>query len=617
MLAANKTKLLVLAGLAFLLYANTIPHQYALDDAVVITRNSYTKSGLAGIPKLLFQDSIAGFLQERETFHVPGGRYRPLSLISFAVEYQLFGLNPQLSHAINALLYAGTAILIFAMFASLFANSTSAPWWRCIPFLTALIFVAHPLHTDVVANIKGRDEILALAAGLGTVLLALQRRHAALVGLCFFAALLSKESAITFLAVVPLAMLCRGDDRAAIPRVMLPLAIAAVTFLVLRHIAIGDARPAPPELMNNPFLHASGGERLGSTFLTWAIYLRLLLFPHPLTADYYPYHVPLVGLGHPGAWLGLILALVVIICGVRNWKRSPRASFALLYITATFSIVSNLFFNLGAFMAERFFYAPSLGFCLLVAMLIARQTKQVAQIAIIAVVVLGSLKTLSRNTDWKNDLSLFAADSQTSANSAFSHFSYGVRLSQRAEPGDFELARTHLERAVEIHPEHSTAWQFLGSARYELGDKVGAIAAMQYLLTLNPKTFHAHINLGLWKLPDYAQAIPHLRTAHNLRPDDRDANFHLGLALLQQGNADGSALPYLESAVRIDPSFVDGHRRLGAAHFMAGDQRAAAATLEKALALQADPVTAKTLILIYDQLGDSRADALRSRFGSQ
>ena len=238
MLAANKTKLLVLAGLALLLYANTIPHQYALDDAVVITRNSHTKSGLAGIPKLLFQDSIAGFLQERETFHVPGGRYRPLSLITLAVEHQLFGLSPHLSHAINALLYAGTAVLIFAMFASLFANSAAAPWWRCLPFLTALIFVVHPLHTDVVANIKGRDEILALAGGLGTVLLALQHRHVALVGLCFFAALLSKESAITFLAVVPLALLCRGDDKAVISRSMLPLVIAAVAFLILRHITL-------------------------------------------------------------------------------------------------------------------------------------------------------------------------------------------------------------------------------------------------------------------------------------------------------------------------------------------------------------------------------------------
>jgi Flp pilus assembly protein TadD len=615
MLAANKTKLLILAGLALLLYANTIPHGYALDDAVVITRNSYTKLGLAGIPKLLLQDSIAGFLQDRETFHVPGGRYRPLSLITFAVEHQLFGANPQLSHAINALLFAGTALLIFAMFATLFADSASAPWWRCVPFLAALIFVVHPLHTDVVANIKGRDEILALAGGLGTLLLVLQRKRAAWVGICFFAAMLSKESAITFLAVVPLALLYQGGKRSEIQRAMIPLAIAAVAFLILRHVAIGEARDAPAELMNNPFLHASAGERLGTTFLTWAIYLRLLLLPHPLTADYYPYHVPIVGLGHPGAWVGLAVALAVIICGVRNWKGNPRVSFGLLYMALTFSIVSNLFFNLGAFMAERFFYAPSLGFCLLLAMLIARQRQQVARVAVIAVVVLGSLKTMSRNADWKNDLTLFAADSKTSANSAFSHFSYGVRLSQRGEPGDFELARTHLERAVAIHPGHSSAWQFLGSARYELGDKAGAIGAMQQLLTLDGNAFHAHINLGLWKLPDYASAIPHLRTAQALRPEDRDANFHLGLALLQAGGP-GEALPLLQKAVTVDPEFIDGHRRLGAAYFIAGNATAAAASLEAALRLQPDPVTGKTLILIYEQLGDAgRVATLRARFG--
>jgi tetratricopeptide (TPR) repeat protein len=609
----HAAKLWFLAGLAFLLYANTIPHEYALDDAVVIKRNSYTKAGLAGIPKLLVEDSIAGFLQERETFHVPGGRYRPLSLITFAVEHQLFGLNPQLSHAINALLYAGTAVLIFALGVLLFADSAKAPWWRCIPLLTALIFVVHPLHTDVVANIKGRDEILALAAALGTLLLALHRRHLALIGLCYFAALLAKESAITFLAVVPLALACVGRDKAEIKRVMMPLAIAALVFLALRQVAIGGGRPAPPELMNDPFLYASGGQRLGTTFLTWAIYLRLLLFPHPLTADYYPYHVPLVGLGHPGACLGLVLALAVIICGVRSWRRDRELGFALLYIAATFSIVSNLFFNLGAFMAERFFYAPSLGFCVLMAMLIARQGKRVAQGAIVAIVLLGSLKTIVRNGDWKDDLTLFAADSQTSANSAFSHFSYGVRLTQRGAEGDYQLAREHLERAVAINPGHTSAWQFLGSARYEMGDKTGAIAAMERLLAINPNAFHAHINLGLWKRPDYAAAIPHLQKAHQLRPDDRDANFHLGLTMLQQGQPPAQAMALLQRAVQVDPGFVDGYRRLGAAQFMAGDHQAAATSLERVLALQPDPVTVKTLVLIYEQLGDeARAAALRS-----
>lgn len=603
-------KLLVLAILGFVLYANTISHDYALDDAVVIRRNSYTTSGFAGIPKLLFEDSIAGFLQERETFHVPGGRYRPLSLITFAIEHQIFGLNPHISHAINALLYAATAVLIFLLISTLFADSASTTWWRCIPFLTALIFVVHPLHTDVVANIKGRDEILALLAALGTILLALQKRHLALVGLCYFAALLAKESAITFLAVVPLALLVAGREKAELKRTMIPLAIAAVVFLVLRQIAIGGGRPPLPELMNNPFLEASLGQRIGTTFLTWAIYLRLLFFPHPLTVDYYPYHVPLVGIAHPGALLGLALAIAVLICGVRNWR--GRIGFALLYIALTFSIVSNLFFNIGAFMAERFFYAPSLGFCLLLAMVIARQKKQVACAAIIAIAVLGSLKTVSRNLAWKDDITLFATDVATSANSAFSHFNYGVRLTQRGEESDHALARQHLERAIEIHPTHGMARQFLGSACYEMGDKVAAMKAMEHLLTISPNNFNAQINLGLWKLPAYDQAIPHLRTAQQLRPDDRDANFHLGLALLQQGTAPAEALPLLQKSVEIDPDFVDGYRRLGAAQFMAGAPQQAATTLERALALQADPVTIQTLIHIYEQQGNTpRANALR------
>ena len=87
------------------LYVNTISHEYALDDKMVIENNEYTQQGIKGIKKILTTDMMAGMFGEGAQI-VQGGRYRPLSMISFAIEQSLFGGNPHISHVLNILFYA-------------------------------------------------------------------------------------------------------------------------------------------------------------------------------------------------------------------------------------------------------------------------------------------------------------------------------------------------------------------------------------------------------------------------------------------------------------------------------------------------------------------------------
>src|SRR5262245_18156818 len=159
-------------ALAFVLYGNTVGHRYALDDTVVLTRNAYVKAGLAGLPDIFTHDALAGTEILSHTGLTEGGRYRPLSMAMFAVEYQLFGLSPGPSHLINVLLFGLTGAALFALFRRLPLERASGPWpW--LATAATLLFLAHPIHTEVVANIKGRDELLAL-------LLSLAAFHAAL-----------------------------------------------------------------------------------------------------------------------------------------------------------------------------------------------------------------------------------------------------------------------------------------------------------------------------------------------------------------------------------------------------------------------------------------------------
>jgi len=218
----GKTKLhyLVIAAFGFLLYANTIGHNYTQDDAIVIYDNMYTQQGFEGIPGLLQKDTFFGFFKtEGKAKLVSGGRYRPLTPIMFAVGWEFFGKNPMIGHLMNILWYIVLGLVLYRFLNVLVVNEKPNQTNVMLVLLSCLIFMAHPVHTEVVANIKGRDEIMALLGSLLAAYLVFKepKKNKALssilIGLVFFLALMSKENAITFLAVVPLGLyLFRNDS---------------------------------------------------------------------------------------------------------------------------------------------------------------------------------------------------------------------------------------------------------------------------------------------------------------------------------------------------------------------------------------------------------------------
>ena len=161
---------LILFVFAFVLYGNTIFHDYALDDCLMITDNHYTQSGIKGIKDILLFDTCKGY-GDNMLNSTTGGRYRPLSLVTFALEKEFFGKNSHVEHFNNILLYAITGIFIFVVLSKLLKKLPRPNLFLSVPFITALLFLAHPLHTEVVANIKSRDEILALLFSLITLYL--------------------------------------------------------------------------------------------------------------------------------------------------------------------------------------------------------------------------------------------------------------------------------------------------------------------------------------------------------------------------------------------------------------------------------------------------------------
>lgn len=482
---------LLLLAMAFGLYAASIGFGYVLDDEMVIHKNAYVMKGFAGLREIFGADSFMGYFQKKEQlFLLEGGRYRPLSLATFAMEVSMFGKGdnlPHISHFINILLYGLTGIVLYRILLGLFPLKEGGRWYFGLPFVAAVIFVLHPLHTEAVANIKGRDEILALLGSLAALYATLKyfdTRNGlwlAMSGLFLFLGMLSKENALTFVAVIPFTVWF--FTKIPFGRVMSatwPLLAATLLFILVRYKALGfmlDHGKATTDLMNNPFLDMTGSEKLATIFLTLGWYLKLLFVPHPLTHDYYPYHVPKVGWGDWRALLSLAVYAGMGVWALLNLRKRNTPAYTIVFWLLTLSIVSNLFVTVGAFMNERFAYMPSVAFCVLAGWFLTRKLPEwfkggadqpgiFAAGLLLVVAAFFGWRTFTRVPDWKDATSLNQAAIKVSYNSARAHCFYVTYLykdiyQKTKDPAVkaplVDSMEYHIKRSLEINPNYGAA----------------------------------------------------------------------------------------------------------------------------------------------------------------
>jgi protein O-mannosyl-transferase len=609
---------------ACLLYVNTLGHDYTQDDAIVIYDNMYTTQGISGIPGLLSKDTFFGFFKtEGKAKLVSGGRYRPATPVMFAVEYELFGKNPFYGHLMNVLWYALLGLMLFLLMSKIFVENAkdkqSILWFA---MLTSMFFVAHPIHTEAVANIKGRDEIISLLGSLTAVWLLLKaekndtKKYSLLASVVFFIALLSKENAITFLVIAPLIffMLCNMEV-ARILKKSLYLVVPAVLFLLIRTAILGfDFGGAPMELMNNPFLKLvndsyvpfTGGEKLASILYTLGKYLLLLVFPHPLTNDYYPRHIDIMSFTDIGVMLSLAVHLVLGFLAVYFFKRNKIVSFSILYYFITLSLVSNILFPVGTNMSERFLFMPSLGFVLLLAYIIYKYlfrqgTANYTFFGVSAVIlILFSFKTIDRNKVWKNDYTLFTTDVKVSENSAKALNAAGGAIITEHSTEENESLRNqklreavnYLGRALEVHPKYKAAALLKGNAHFYLEEYEEAIKSFNLALDLDPNYADARRNLSFAyreagkfageKQNNLTKAKFYLEEAYKLDTTDFETLRLLGVLNGVQGNFKESER-FLLKAIEIGGANRNLYQNLSSTYQNLGDQEKAAFYLQKAI----------------------------------
>jgi tetratricopeptide (TPR) repeat protein len=642
--AKSKTgKGILLAAICFVCYGNTIANDYAYDDAVVITENQFTQQGIAGIPAIFKHGTFAGSYENVPLL----ARYRPLSLATFAIERELFGPSPHVAHFGNVLLFALTTLVLYLLLDRVFRNPDGPGGVLDLPFLATLLFAVHPIHTEVVANIKGRDEILMLAGALSATLLALKYldgrrlRHLGLSFCLFLWALFSKENAITFLAVVPLTVFYyrpgRWRDHLAS---LLPVLAASAIFLVVRRWVLGaPGLPPPADILTDPFAYAGRGERLATIVYTLGAYLRLLFFPHPLTIDYYPYHVKVTDWSSVAVWLSLAAYVGMAAYALGNVRKRSVVAYGILFYLATLSVVSNLPFSLGTFMSERFMFVPSLGFAVVVAWLLSSRAflpTRYRKTIVLALSLACAVKTYDRNTVWKDDFTLFTTDVKTSADSIKANLAATVtfleeshKTGQGVRGAEYRArALAHAKKAVTLYREHVAparlpgtsfghAVMLLGSTYAANGMLEDALRCYREIVETAPDRaalgtmIQAAINQSDdvdFKIRSYAEFL-------RLVPDSFSFNYHLGLLYGKDRNDLPSSILYFQRAVDIEPGDVNALRGLAHAYTLAHDYERAAFYFEKIVEQDpSNPSLLRSLRTLYRQSGNrAKEDAVTKR----
>jgi Flp pilus assembly protein TadD len=605
---------------SLLIYANTLTHEYALDDQLVITGNSYVKKGLSGLRNIFTEDSFTGFFGKQKTL-VAGGRYRPLSIASYAMEYALLGrLNPKISHLFNILFYAATGILILLVLHRLSPKGEEKKWFVSMPFIAAILYLAHPLHTEAVANIKGRDEIFSMLFSILSLYTVLRYLDSGriywliLTAVSFFLGLLSKENAILFVVLIPLAVHC--FTQYPFRKQMLTagfLLFTAILFVGIRSAVLGYVfgSDQPPELLNNPFLFASSAQKLGTILHTLGLYLKLLLVPYPLTHDYYPWQIPLTGMNDIQALVPLIIYLLLIAGAIYGVIHKTWTGFGLTFYLLTLFIVSNLVFPVGTLMNERFLFMPSFGFVVILAWLVTvlvprripvTQTRLKILIPVLILVPIlssYSILTFLRNRTWKDDFTLFTTDVLVSGNSTKCNTSAGGMYIEKAQADStvdikesyYEKAVYHLERALEIYPRNRNAWILLGNAKILWkNDRKSGVECYLTALRIDPQEITAVDNtLKVLKATDNKTEGPWklsvAREIYALQPESGPVNYILGILYGQVLGSLDSARLFLNHAVALMPGDPSPLKDLGVVLGMLQDYEGALRILQKAAAL--------------------------------
>lgn len=602
-------RLLAVWGLLFIAYSNSFHAGLVFDNASVIGLDPRIRQAT---PQNVASILTGGY----RYFSATAGLYRPLTTLTYLLNYAVFGdgSRPPGYHWVNLSVHAINVALVYAL--GILVLGETAPAWAL-----AALWGLHPLLTESVTNIVGRADLLAAFGVLAGLLCHIRAasatgrtRLAWLVGIAFAQAvgISSKESAVVLPGIMlayDLTLSKRTGWRACAPAYG-ALALPLAAFFYLRgqlHL------PMIIPLADNPLVNAGFWTARLTAVKVIGKFLWLFLWPARLSADYSYNAVPLFAWHADWEDAKALIALavclgatlLVVILAVRGRPAGKPMLFFLAFFFLAVSPTSNLIVFIGSIMAERFLYLPSVGLmgCVVAAMFALGRWNPLRHLAIgrFAWAALGltclalAARTYARNSDWKDELSLWSSAVDICPGSAKAHYNLGKAL--ELLPGRLPEAIAEYRVSLRIDPDHADVHNNLANALSATpGGLQESVAEYRTALRIDPDRAEPHNNLAnaLARIPGrLPEAITEYQAALRIRPDSAEVHYNLANALLRLPGGLAEAIDEYRAALRIDPDHADAHTNLGnALANIPGRLPEAIAEYRAALRIQPDSVGA-------------------------
>jgi protein O-mannosyl-transferase len=441
----NRLVYCIIIVFAFLLYGNTISHNYSLDDDLITSTDRHkhplVEQGISGLIPILKSNYAVNQEQNYD--------YRPISTYSYAIEWTLFGESENhvhISHFINVVLYSLIGLVLFQFLNLLFGKGH-----ELFNLLITLLFLAHPMHTEVVNSLKNRDELLSLLFALLATIQTLKfidKKHFLFLisaSLLLLLSILSKKSSMPFIVLIPLTIyFFRSVSWKKIGGLALLLFSARIIVSIMKISLIEKSKERDFLFIENPLFEASFWERIPSYFYTNYLYLEKFIFPYDLNYYYGFNTLPIVG--YSNLWFFIAFAIFAILFAYAIWtfKEKSILSYSILFFFLSIGGAANLLYPMVGIFAERLAFCGSIGLCILLTAGIfklfklnlndklTREKSKKIYLSFGAILLIMSTLTIQRNPAWKDKMSLYLADAQSLKKSAKANSLLGQELQYQA-----------------------------------------------------------------------------------------------------------------------------------------------------------------------------------------
>jgi len=559
---------LLILAVVFVSYGSALSYRFVMDDFSLFVQNPNIKSW-ANIPHIF----TSGYWDSEG---LTRGLYRPFTIFTFLVEYSLGGARPFLPHLDNVLLHFICSVLVYLILKKIFGR-------RDAPAFAALIFAAHPVHTEAVTWISGRAELLSAALSLLALHISIGKPGRSawpfLTFFVFLAALLSKESAAVMPVLLAAYLLLftppeqgRGRIKAVLPR-LYPYIAAFAVAVAARMIVLGGEMS--PEGIDQALYGVGPYGRFLTMSRAFYEYIRLGLFPYGLKLDYF--------FPPPGSLLDIRVLLpyavlaATLLFATRIIRSSRPVFFAAVWFFVTLLPVSNIIPS-GIIMSERAMYLPSLAACILIGAAIAASGRAVRAAGgnafvpaalFVPVLAAFSVSTINRNPVWADQERSNREYSRMLDRDIDNYPDYAVlyrtsaRMQEYFGTDEADKDRAVARAADKLGPDDSEMHALLARRYAAKGMHEKALSEITVALrTTRIDEYYDLAGMMLYKLKRLDEAEKMFDEAVRLNPGDSEAYMDKGEVRMELGDDEG-ALRLFEKAAYLDPQNHDAYLEQG------------------------------------------------------